>query len=160
MRLAKREVKDEEELRGILEDCLVMRLGLSDEEGMFVVPVNFGWEMEDREGEKPLLRLYFHGAKEGRKARAMRARPEAAFEMDCGHGLIKGDYSCAYSFSYRSIMGTGRLRFLEGEEEKKRGLTFLMEHMDVKAEVRFSSQALERTEVFCLESQDYTGKKR
>lgn len=160
MRLKKREVTDIEEIRGILRDCDVMRLGLTDEEGMFIVPVNFGWEMDQAEGEKPLLRLYFHGAREGRKAMAIKARPEAVFEMDCGHSLIRGDYSCAFSYAYRSLMGTGHLRLLTSREEQIRGLTLLMEQIAPKEQVHFSEDALERTAVYCLESRDYTAKKR
>ena len=59
MRRQKREVTSPEELRRILEKCQILRIGAMDEEGMFVVPVNYGFEWEDE-----LLR-YFHSAKEG-----------------------------------------------------------------------------------------------
>ena len=67
MRLAKREVTETEALRQILEDCDVVRLGLTDEDGMFIVPVNFGYELSEENGARK-LRLYIHSAKEGRKA--------------------------------------------------------------------------------------------
>ena len=104
MRLHKREVTDIKELRKILQECQVMRLGTMDEEGMMVVPVNFGFELDE---ETRKLRLFFHSAREGRKADAFARNPIVAVEMDCRHGLIKGDYSCAYSYSFASIMGTG-----------------------------------------------------
>ena len=50
MRLAKREVTETEALRQILEDCDVVRLGLTDEDGMFIVPVNFGYELSEENG--------------------------------------------------------------------------------------------------------------
>ena len=54
MRLAKREVTETEALRQILEDCDVVRLGLTDEDGMFIVPVNFGFiSTAQRKAEKP-----------------------------------------------------------------------------------------------------------
>lgn len=47
MRRQKREVTSPEELRWILEKCQILRIGAMDEEGMFVVPVNYGFEWED-----------------------------------------------------------------------------------------------------------------
>ena len=79
MRLAKREVRETEELRWILEDCDVVRIGLTDEEGMFIVPVNFGYELSEQDGKRKLT-LYIHSAREGRKAEAFAKMPDVALE--------------------------------------------------------------------------------
>ena len=42
MRLHKREIHDPSLIKDILDECDVVRLGLHDEEGMFIVPVNYG----------------------------------------------------------------------------------------------------------------------
>lgn len=160
MRLKKREVTDPVVLQQILKECKVLRLGLTDEEGMFIVPVNFGFETEEREGEKPLLRFYFHSAPAGRKADALKKNPHAAVEMDCGYELITGDYSCAYSNAYKSIMGNGEVRLVTDLEEKIKGLTRIMEHTDASAKVTFRPEALEQTNVYCMEVRAYTGKMR
>ena len=44
MRLYKREIRDPEIIREILEECSVVRLGTRDEEGMFIVPGKCGYE--------------------------------------------------------------------------------------------------------------------
>ena len=44
MRLKKREITDPEILREILESCEVVRIGAMDEEGMFIVPMNYGYD--------------------------------------------------------------------------------------------------------------------
>lgn len=41
MRLKKREITDPKILRKILESCEVVRIGAMDEEGMFIVPMNY-----------------------------------------------------------------------------------------------------------------------
>ena len=41
MRLNKREIKDPDMLRDIIESCDIVRLGLRDRDGMFIVPVNY-----------------------------------------------------------------------------------------------------------------------
>ena len=103
MRLHKREIHDKDALKSLIEQCTVVRLGLTDEEGMFIVPVNYGYDLADSENGLKLT-LYIHGAKEGRKAEAFAQTPVAAIEMDCMDGIITGDYTCSYSCAYRSIM--------------------------------------------------------
>ncbi len=160
MRLKKREVTDKEELIQILEACDVVRIGAEDGEGMFIVPVNYGYEKKKTPEGKEQLFLYFHSAKEGRKAEAFAKNPAVAFEMDCPQGLITGDYTCAYSFAFCSIMGNGMIRKLENEEEKRRGLECLMRHMAPQAEIAFTQEMLDRVDVYCVEVISFTGKKR
>ena len=159
MRLAKREVTETEALRQILEDCDVVRLGLTDEDGMFIVPVNFGYELSEENGARK-LQLYIHSAKEGRKAEAFVKHPVAVLEMDCGHEVITGEYTCSYSYAYRSIMGTGSVREVTAQEEKIHGLTLLMKHTDPEASVDFLPEMLERVGVYCIDVLEFTGKKR
>ena len=54
MRLKKREVTDKKVLGEILEECDVVRIGAVDEEGMFIVPVNFGYDFDTGEETTPL----------------------------------------------------------------------------------------------------------
>ena len=104
----------------------MVRIGTMDAEGMFIVPVNFGYEFCQKERS---LKLYIHSAKEGRKAEAFAENPNVAIEMDCGHEVIRGDYTCSYSYAYQSIMGTGKIRKLESESEKRYGFEKIMEHL-------------------------------
>lgn len=159
MRLHKRELRDPEIIKEILEECDVVRIGTQDEEGMFIIPVNYGYDFSVS-GDKMKLVLFIHGAGEGRKADAFADSPVVAVEMDCRHGLITGDYTCSYSYSYRSIMGTGMVRRVEDEQEKIFGLAKIMEHMAPGAEIEFRPEMLSRTEVFCIEVEHFTGKER
>lgn len=120
MRLKKREITDPEILREILESCEVVRIGAMDEEGMFIVPMNYGYDVREEDGTLHVC-LYLHGAKEGRKAAAFAADPRVAVEMDYNHEVITGDYTCAYSYAYRSIMGNGTITEVTdpgGKEER------------------------------------------
>ena len=62
MRRKDREISDYSEIIRIIESCSVCRLGLMDENEAYIVPMNFGYIVENKE-----LTLYFHSAKEGRK---------------------------------------------------------------------------------------------
>ncbi len=159
MRLCKRQVNDPQIIREILEECDVVRIGMHDDEGIFIVPVNYGYELTERDG-KLRLTLYFHGAGEGRKAETLAAEPEVAVEMDCRHEVITGDYTCSYSYAYRSIMGNGKAVRITDEEEKKHALAKLMEHMAPEAAVDFSPEVLARTNAYRIDVSYFTGKER
>ena len=159
MRLHKRELRDPEIIREILEECDVVRFGAQDEEGMFIIPVNYGYDFSVS-GETMKLSLFIHGSGEVRKADAFASSPFVAVEMDCRHGLITGDYTCSYSYSYRSIMGNGTVRRLEDEQEKIYGLTKITEHMAPGTRIEFHPEMIARTEVFRIEVEQFTGKER
>lgn len=155
MRLAKREVKEPEELRQILEHCDVVRIGCQDAEGMFVVPLNYGYEYENGN-----LKLYIHSSKAGRKADAFGTQAEVAIEIDREMRVIKGDYTCDYSMEYESIMGNGTIVCLDSPAEKERALIILMQHLDPKAKIVFRDQMLDAVNVYCIQVKHFTGKKR
>lgn len=46
-------------------------MAVHDEEGMYIVPLNFGYTYEE-----DVLKLYFHSAGEGRKVDALAADPK------------------------------------------------------------------------------------
>ena len=109
MRLKKREIRDKEVLRDLIDGCSVVRIGAADEEGMFIVPVNYGYELLEKEDGTLDWKLYFHSAAQGRKAEAFAKEPVAALELDREDAVIRGDYSCSYAYAYQRIMGTGKI---------------------------------------------------
>ena len=70
MRRKDRQVEDRAEIADILNRSLVCRLGLQDEEGMYIVPLNYGYRWKETEAAPT---LYFHSAPDGRKIRAIRS---------------------------------------------------------------------------------------
>ena len=164
MRLAKREVREASELRAIVDSCQTVRIGAVDEEGMFIVPMSFGYDWELDESGTPRLTLWLHSAGEGRKAAAFGANGSAgvgvAIEMDCEDGVITGSYACSYSFAYRSIMGTGRIYPIASGEDKVYGLTRIMEHMAPGAPQALGPGVLDRTAVWRIDIACFTGKQR
>ena len=132
--------------------------------GMFIVPVNYGYDLEIYE-DRTELKLYIHGSGEGRKADAIAADPHAAIEMDCRHQIITGDYTCSYSYAYRSIMGSGTITRLESDDDKRYALGKLMEHMAPAAALEFSPEMLARTAVYridveCILQEKSAGRKQ
>lgn len=101
-----------------------------------------------------------HSAPEGRKAELFNREPRVAIEMDIEDGVIEGPYACAYSYAYRSIMGTGTVHRIQGTEAKRYGLTRIMHHLAPGASAGFTDQALARTNIYCIDIDSFTGKQR
>lgn len=69
-------------------------MAVHDEEGMYIVPLNFGYTYEE-----DVLKLYFHSAGEGRKVDALAADPKVAIEMDTDHYLVEDQMPAALVIS-------------------------------------------------------------
>ena len=123
MRRYDREVKDWQGILAILDHCKVCRLGMLVDGMVYIVPMNFGYNFVSQ-----TLSLFFHSALEGKKISALRENASISFEMDCAHQLISADKACAYSFAYESLMGQGRVQFLETDQEKLAALQQIMLH--------------------------------
>ena len=165
MRLTQRQVSDDESVRKIIDSCKVVRIGCEDDEGLFIVPMNFGYEWAEGETSRlaagvPRLTLWLHCAGEGRKAEAFNRKPRVAIEMDCEDGLITGDYACAYSYAYRSIMGSGIVRPVTDAAGKRRGLDAVMRRIAPKAPITYSDEAIERVAVYHVDVDSLTAKQR
>lgn len=189
MRLARREVTAPAELASIIERAHVVRVGFTDAEGMAIVPMNFGFEwpgIADAPGDEgahaaegspsndtsaggategtgataALPTLWLHSAASGRKAEAWASSPEVALELDVEGGVIGGDYACAYSYAYESVMAWGRVTPVTDDEGKCRGLAQIMAHMAPGAPAEFSDEALGRVAVWRIDVEHMTGKRR
>ena len=154
MRRSDRAVTAPEEIRDILERCRVCRLAMADAAGLYIVPMNFGYTLEDGR-----LTLYFHSAQEGRKIDALAASPQVAFEMDGSHQLVAGKAPCSYSFRYASITGTGTAVFCRTAEEKIAGLQAIMAHQTGQT-FSFTREMVQNVAVFRVEADTYTAKAR
>jgi nitroimidazol reductase NimA-like FMN-containing flavoprotein (pyridoxamine 5'-phosphate oxidase superfamily) len=98
MRRKDREITGIEEQLGLINKYKVCRLGISEDNRPYIVPLNFGYEYKNRE-----LTLYFHSAQGGKKMDILKKNPQACFEIDGEHALIGGPAACDYGYAYESI---------------------------------------------------------
>ena len=154
MRRKDREITDRAELLSIMEGCSVCRVALKDEEGLYIVPLSFGYIAKDDD-----LRLYFHSAKEGRKVRAIGQGAEAAFEMEEEFVLVPDHTACTHGGRFCSIVGSGRIAPVEEVSAKQQALEALMQHMTGKAWA-ITPEQTEDVQVYELTVQQISGKAR
>lgn len=146
MRRKDREITDTAKIRDIIRRCTCCRLGFADNGEVYIVPLSFGYEIKENR-----FTFYFHGAKEGRKMELIQKNPEAGFEMDTNYALNEADSACGYSARFQSIIGNGVIYMVTGNEEKKHGLSLIMEHNTGKKEWDFNEKMVDTTAVFKLE---------
>ncbi len=150
-----KQVTDPSEIRYILDQSKVLHLGLVDGDEPYVVPMNYGYTM-DENGD---LTLYLHGATQGRKLDLMRKNPKIFFEMECDLEPFAGDVACRYGLAYRSLMGRGLAEILEDPQEKMKALSVLMK-TQTGMDFEFNERLVKVVCVIRIRTADYTAKRR
>ena len=154
--LTKREVKitDPERIRRILDAGKVLHLGLAVDNEPYVVPMNYGYVLEDGR-----LVLYLHSAVRGKKLDMLRANPKVSFSIDCDRMPFEGRVPCQYGLVYSSVMGRGKATLVEDVEEKKQAMTILMKTQTGK-DFSFEDRLVSIVAVIRIDVEDYTAKHR
>jgi nitroimidazol reductase NimA-like FMN-containing flavoprotein (pyridoxamine 5'-phosphate oxidase superfamily) len=161
MRRAEREITDFDEIVSVLDKCAVMRLAMIAKDALtpYIVPLCFGYRVNEYEGIKSLT-LFFHSAHEGTKVAALKKNPSVCFELDTDTRLIKPQGACGWSMAYKSVIGFGKARLLEANEQRRAALDEIMKHAGFEGKPEYQSAALEKTLVFAIDAAKITGKKR
>jgi uncharacterized protein len=154
MRRKDRAVTNIEVIKEIISKIKVCRLGIVDQDTPYIVPLNFGYTFTDQ-----LDALYFHSAHIGRKIELIKTNPKVCFEMDDEHQLITGDLACDYTYDFVSIIGTGKIEFIEDRSEKVHALEILMKHQSGQSGFSYSDAALDQVCVYRLDVDEYQVKR-
>lgn len=114
MRRKDREVTDFNKIVSVIDSNQILRLGLSDGDYPYIVPVNFAYEVT----EDNHIYFYIHGACAGRKYELLNKNPKCSFEID---SLLKIDYlydKKDITARYESVMGKATAEFI-AEKDKE-----------------------------------------
>ena len=154
--MTKRELQitDEAQIRNILNTAKVLHLGLAVDNEPYVVPMNYGYTMENGK-----LVLYLHSALRGKKLDMMRTNPKVFFEMVCDLVPFEGEKPCQYGLGYSSIMGCGTAQIVEDVEEKIKAMTALMKTQTGK-DFSFNDRLVSIVAVVRIDVAEYTSKHR
>ena len=154
--LTKREsrVTDPTEIIRILDTAKVLHLGLSVNDEPYVVPMNYGYTMEDGK-----LTLYLHSAVRGKKLDMIQANSKVFFEIDCDRMPFEGRVPCQYGMVYSSIMGRATATLVEDPEAKMQAMSILMKTQTGK-DFTFNKRLVSIVTVIRIDVQEYTAKHR
>lgn len=154
MRRSDREITAFDDIVAVLSRCDVVRLALNDKDYPYIVPLNFGMEVDGG-----VLVLYFHSALEGKKLDLIRADNRASFEADRGHELVSDESKGYCTMNYESVIGRGVIEEITGEQEKINALDILVKKYHTGG-FGFSRTAVPHTAVYKLTVSELTGKSR
>lgn len=147
-------VTDMDEIVKILDNSKVVHVGMIDGDEPYVVPMNYGYTLEDGK-----LTLWLHCAKRGRKLDLLRANNKVFFEMECGIQPFEGDIACRYGISYSSIMGRGTAEIVEDVEVKKAALSHLMK-AQTGMDFEFEDKMTTIVSIIKIDTIEFTAKHR
>lgn len=148
------EITEPEKIREILDKSLVLHLGLVDDGMPYIVPMNYGYTMDDGK-----LTIYLHGAAKGYKLDVIRKNPVCCFEMECEVVPFEGAVACQYGTSYSSLMGRGKAVIVEDVAEKIEAMKLLMKTQTGK-DFAFTDRLVSIVSVIRIDVDIYTAKHR
>lgn len=146
MRRNDRKITDETAVRQFISGEKILRVGFNDNGEVYIVPVNYGYSEADGR-----YTFYFHGAAAGRKYELAHSAPSVGFEIDGRYELIGADTACGHSARFMSVIGTGVLSLIDGSDEKKAALEYVMKQAAGRTGLAYSDEVLSRTAVYKLE---------
>lgn len=149
MRKSQREIRDRAEIETIIRGSQVCRLGLTDGDEPYIVPLCFGYDGRA---------LYFHCAQEGRKLEILRGNNRVCFEFDIVEGIVEDPQACNWGVRYRSVIGFGTARLVEEPDDKLRALAIIMKQYSQEA-FAFPDDAVARTAVVKVTIETISGKR-
>jgi nitroimidazol reductase NimA-like FMN-containing flavoprotein (pyridoxamine 5'-phosphate oxidase superfamily) len=151
MRRADKEITDAGELHRILDEALVLHLGMIDEGRPYVVPLNFA-----REGDE----LWLHCASEGRKLRCLRSGPHVCVEVERLIEVTSGPSACGdWTSHYESVIGFGTAVVVADEQHRLRALQAIMGKYSGRRDWQFSPETLAKTAIVRVSLDSLTGKR-
>ena len=156
MRRKDREIIDINEKINVIKKCKVCRIGLSENNFPYIIPLNYGFNFEN-----DILTLYFHSAPEGKKLDIIKKNNNACFEIDCDNKLIESGGACNYGYAFKSVIGFGKIFILDSFEEKTFGLNMLMKHQTEKETAySFSEDQVNNVCVYKMVVDEFSGKQK
>lgn len=148
------EVTDLEQIRYILDKSKILHLGLVDDGMPYIVPMNYGFTLEDGK-----LTIYLHGATKGYKIDVMKKNPVCCFELECDVEPFEGKVACQYGTAYYFIIGRGKVEILENVEDKIQAMTLFMKTQTGK-DFEFNEKLVSIVSLMRIEVSEFTAKHR
>jgi len=154
MRRIDREITDINEIEKIIAQSYACRIGLVDKDMPYVVALNFGYVKGSP------AKLYFHCGVEGKKLDLIARNNNACFQFDINPEIIVGEKACGFSMKYQSVIGFGKIRRVESEQEKIEALNAIMKQYTGKAEYEYNPKILQVTVALRLDIDSISGKQK
>jgi len=156
MRRNDREITSFDDVVEVLGRCMVGHIGMVDEQGPYVAPISFGFEVVDGR-----VVIWCHGAAEGRKISAIRVGGRVCFEADFLNEIVTDvDKACDMTALYESVIGFGQAQEVTDAAEARRGVGIVVDRYAPGNSQRLPNPLMPGVAVFKIELEELTGKRR
>jgi len=151
MILKDREIKDFNEIEEILKTAQVCHVGMVDDGKPYVLPMNFGY-VENT--------IYLHSAPDGKKIDILTKNNNVCISFDIDQKLKYRDehVACSWGMRFRSVVLSGKVFFIEDNDEKINSLNIIMKHY-TKKEFTYNLPAVKNVKIWKVEIEEISGKK-
>ena len=139
---------DEKRIQEVLQTAILLRIAYLDHGNPAIVPVNFGYHDHC---------LYFHSSQTGNKMECFRQNPLVSFEADCGIEIVKANLPCQATVHYQSVIGSGKVTFIEEESQKIQALLVILKQHGIDEE-DMPAASIKNTAVLCIRIESCTYK--
>lgn len=157
MRRQDREIKDYSVILDIIQSLPIGHLALNDAGKPYGVTMNYFLELDaDRNAM-----LYFHGAKNGRKAEILACDPHVYFFAERDDGpkvIVRPNGNKSVTNLYVSVAGEGVMELVEDADEKRRVLLAMANAFSDEPFGSLPDAVVEMTAVWRLVLKNVTGK--
>lgn len=154
MRRHDKEILDHEQIIRVLEQCRVINFAMHDGDYPYVQTMNFGF------ADKPDgLKLFFHGAGEGRTPDLLRRDNRVGFMIFRDLGEVIGRTVCTSDTVFESVCGCGDVHFLTDPAEVDEALRAIIRQSGDRRPDAFHPERFHgRLAVYRLDVKEYTCK--
>ena len=139
-----------DQLEDIIKRCRICHIGMVDFDRPYVLAFNFGYADQT---------IWLHCANEGKKLEILRRNPNVCVEFDTDHKIFarNEEVACSWRQAYRSVIVEGQAVFVNGYEEKVKGLDILMKHYSDK-EFKYSKPAVDNIQIIKIPVASISGR--
>jgi len=148
MRRKEKEIIEKSEIEAVIQNSIVCRLGLCDNNIPYIVPLCFGYKDNT---------IYVHGSLKGRKTDIIQKNHNVCFEFDINTEIVKGENACKWGMKYKSVIGFGKALLLKETDDKQKALKIIMNQYSDSL-FDFPEKSINRTAVIKIEIESMTGK--
>ena len=151
MRRTDREITDRGTIDQIITAAGVCRLGLSNRDQPYIVPVSFGYDGKA---------IYFHTALEGMKIDYINTNARVCFEMEQDVRLVGNEeVACKWGQLYSSVIGFGTVREITDPPGRLAAMNQVMQHYSGK-HWEFDPATFAQVRLWRISIDKLTGKRR
>ncbi|MEN8907133.1 MAG: pyridoxamine 5'-phosphate oxidase family protein [Clostridiales bacterium] len=151
MRRKDKEIKEKSTIEKIINEAVVCRIALSDENNPYIVPMNFGYQSNY---------IYLHSARKGKKIDILKVNNNVCFEVEAQVKVIESENACDWTTSYYSVIGFGKAELIiDDNDEKIKGLNVIMEKYSGNKIHEYSQEKLDKITLIKIYLESISGKK-